>query len=73
MPQNKRSDDYGMDVGEVFDAPPACALCVHWVEGTRLCMAFKDSPIPDEIWKGGDPHDEPFPGDNGIRFEEISV
>lgn len=32
-----------------------------------VCSAFPDG-IPDQIWKGGYDHRNPFPGDGGQRF-----
>lgn len=34
------------------------------------CDAFGDKPIPKEILVNAADHREPFPGDNGLRFEE---
>ncbi len=36
---------------------------------SRLCEAFPDG-IPHEIWIGENKHTEPYPGDNGIQFEQ---
>ncbi len=48
---------------------PVCALCKHLTDlAAHRCDAFPDE-IPLEIWIGDNPHTEPFPGDNGIRFE----
>lgn len=48
--------------------PIQCFTCVHLRPYTR-CDAFPDG-IPPEIIAGRD-HREPYPGDNGIRYEEI--
>ncbi len=52
--------------------PKSCALCAHWKPMSRECEAFPDE-IPDEIWSGENPHTKPFPGDNGIQFEQIPL
>jgi len=37
-----------------------------------LCDAFPEPPgIPAAIITGEHDHSEPFPGDNGVRFEPI--
>lgn len=48
---------------------PKCVICKHKFE-TLQCDAFPDG-IPDDILFGFD-HSEPYPGDNGIRFEASS-
>ncbi|HEU4322851.1 MAG TPA: hypothetical protein VFS21_06840 [Roseiflexaceae bacterium] len=51
-----------------------CWWCQHFiVTPTKLgfhfsCVAFPDE-VPDAIYDGEFDHREPFPGDNGIRFE----
>jgi hypothetical protein len=47
-----------------------CGNCAHKHLGTRTCAAFA-SYIPAKIIDGKNDHTEPFPGDNGIRFEAI--
>lgn len=50
---------------------PLCQFCKHRREIDGFsCTAFPDG-IPDEILMDGaaKEHREPFPGDNGIRFE----
>ena len=49
---------------------PVCAVCANWDVGEQTCEAFPDG-IPDAIFIYGNPHTEPFRGDNGIRFEPI--
>ncbi len=43
-----------------------CRDCKHYHLGD--CEAFPDG-IPIEIFTGLFDHDDPYPGDNGIRFE----
>ena len=45
-----------------------CSHCEH-LAGFRRCAAFGQEPIPMEIWDGPDGHTEPYPGDNGLRFQ----
>lgn len=57
---------------ESVDYPPTCVRCRHWSPGDALrCAAFPKSDIPLEIWVGKNPHNDPYPGDRGIRFEPI--
>jgi len=37
---------------------------------TNACKAFLKG-IPDEIAYGDNKHTNPYPGDNGIQFEEV--
>jgi hypothetical protein len=58
---------------------PVCLICRHY-QGNRwddelrahvgVCAAYPDE-IPLPIWNGDNLHREPYPGDNGIRFEPI--
>ena len=43
-------------------------MCKHFRKDWK-CSAF--TIIPDEILLGLHDHTEPFPGDNGIRFEPV--
>ena len=60
---------------------PICIDCAHWDpddydeldDGSfvEYCKAFpRGTPgIPKEIMDGDRGHDQPYPGDNGVRFE----
>ncbi len=45
-----------------------CHLCRHDFRGKSGCKAFPDE-IPLEINTGDFDHSNPYPGDNGTRFE----
>lgn len=45
-----------------------CVLCVHKRKGTLGCDAFPDV-IPVAIAAGEFDHRDPYPGDNGVRWE----
>lgn len=52
---------------------PVCLECKHRhptpeAGAPMTCDAFPDG-IPEEIIYEGENHDEPYPGDHGIRFE----
>lgn len=47
-----------------------CLMCKHF-DGDMKCEAFPKE-IPQEIFNGEYDHSKPYPGDNGIRFEEIT-
>ena len=79
-----RFGSVGLDDAEVDESmaigPPECfeRHCKHYqgikqidtTEATEVsfCAAFPDG-IPDKIVVGDDLHTQPFPGDNGIRYE----
>lgn len=49
---------------------PTCDRCIHrnmLYDDYRKCKAF-GGLIPLAIWLGRNPHTEPIPGDNGLRF-----
>ncbi len=58
----------------VIGPAPICLQCKHYDKSedreTIRCDAFPDG-IPDEILYTGFIHTNPYPGDNGIRFEPI--
>lgn len=57
-------DDSSLD--EPFSS--VCGYCKHLL-GPKVCRAFPKG-IPAEIWNGDNAHTSPYPGDNGVQFEE---
>jgi hypothetical protein len=45
-----------------------CHLCIHKFAGAPGCAAYPNG-IPHTLASGQVLHEEPYPGDNGIRFE----
>ncbi len=45
----------------------SCDTCKNYI-GNSTCKAFPEK-IPDEIISGIEDHTTPYPGDNGIQFE----
>lgn len=43
-----------------------CETCIHY-EGNLKCKAFPDG-IPLALWNFVLNHDDPYPGDHGIRY-----
>ena len=55
----------------IMGPTPLCLKCAHFHENneeTFACDAFPKG-IPDEIVLRGFNHNQPFPGDNGLRFQ----
>jgi hypothetical protein len=48
-----------------------CLTCVHRID-LSVCKAFPDG-IPEEIVRERVVHDKPYPGDNGIQYEEREI
>lgn len=65
-------DDRILNVDPFSDV---CSRCKHWagtIANPRLCKAFGRNTIPSEIWDGRNPHKTPYPGDNGVLFEQVT-
>ena len=64
---NERFGD--TDLGFVTLDAGICNKCAHVRDDGLHCDAFEDG-IPEEVLRGIHDHHRPFPGDNGIQFED---
>ena len=48
-----------------------CFDCVNKHQGSVGCNAFPDG-IPDDILDNSFIHTEAYPGDNGIRYQQVT-
>lgn len=55
--------------GSDIEEPSLCGRCKHKHLGKPTCAAFPGG-IPEAFLTGEKQHTTPYPGDNGIRFEE---
>lgn len=49
-----------------------CLFCVNYI-GERMCKAFADKPIPDDIWENEFIHNKRHIGDNGMVFDAAAI
>lgn len=58
-----------------MELKPMCLACRHLDREnsrTHSCNAFKEG-IPEEIWTNRFDHHNPYPGDDGVRFEIMAI
>ncbi len=61
------ADRFGWESGDIQVSQ--CATCRHKRIDGAFCAAFPDG-IPDTILSNEHDHRQPYPGDNGIQFEQ---
>lgn len=69
-------DDVPNRVDGVIDTELTSPTCRHYRHLTSFrahtCAAFPEG-IPDALWWSYRGHREPFPGDHGIQFSQITL
>ncbi len=68
MPKPIDMEDATLDGINAMHHDKNCYLCRHYLSRSDNCPAFPDQ-IPNKFLTAMEVHDEPEPGDNGIRFE----
>jgi hypothetical protein len=61
------------NVQDLFGLQSSCIRCQNFLKfgsEKQTCTAFPDG-IPRDIWLGKNDHTNPYPGDNGVRFEGV--
>jgi hypothetical protein len=64
-----RPDRFTWTEGQVVISP--CLTCRHKLPQGAVCLAFP-AGIPDDILEARHDHRTPYPGDQGITYEEAT-